>query len=185
MEQMEELTMRVQDQICAAMERVDGVGKFREDTWSRKEGGGGRSRVLQDGKVFEKAGVGVSIVHGHLPPAAVRMMNSRGKNLPMPAAPKPGQPLPKVPFYACGVSLVIHPRNPKAPTAHANYRMFQVLETDPATGQQYLRWWYGGGQDLTPAYLFESDAVHFHRTVQSACEPHGEQLYPAFKKWCD
>ena len=138
MEQMEALTMRVQDQICAAMERADGEGRFREDTWSRKEGGGGRSRVLQDGRVFEKAGVGVSIVHGHLPPAAVRMMNSRGKNLPVPGAPKPGSapgaPALKVPFYACGVSLVIHPKNPMAPTAHANYRMFQVLETDPATG---------------------------------------------------
>lgn len=157
-----------------ALSEIDGT-KFHEDRWDRPEGGGGRSRVLQDGNVFEKAGVNVSIVHGVLTPAAVNMMKSRGKTLHG----------TNIPFYACGISLVIHPKNPFAPTAHANYRYFEVQDTDPETGKPRSQWWYGGGSDLTPAYLFEEDAVAFHSTVKKACDKHDASYYPRFKRWCD
>lgn len=150
----------LQDAICTALEQEDG-GKFEEDAWTRPAGGGGRSRVLSGGTVFEKAGVGFSHVSGpSLPPSATA------------ARPE----LAGRPFHALGVSLVIHPLNPYVPTSHANVRFFIAGEGDSAV------WWFGGGFDLTPYYGFEEDAVHWHRTAREACGP---ELHPRFKKWCD
>ncbi len=170
--------LALQDSICAALERADGGGKFREDRWSRPEGGGGRSRVLTDGAVFEKAGVGFSHV--------------TGKSLP-PSATATRPEFAGKPFHAMGVSLVIHPRNPYIPTVHMNVRFFMTAaapEQDEAIENQKSKienplWWFGGGFDLTPYYGFEEDAVHWHRTAKAACDPHGSGLYPRFKQWCD
>ncbi len=152
--------LSLQDSICAALEREDGGARFQEDQWTRPEGGGGRSRVLSEGAVFEKAGVGFSHVSGAtLPPSATA------------ARPE----LAGKPFHAMGVSLVIHPRNPYVPTSHANVRCFIAGEGESAV------WWFGGGFDLTPYYGFEEDAAHWHRTARTATGEH----YPRFKKWCD
>jgi coproporphyrinogen III oxidase len=156
--------LALQDDICGALAREDNGGEFKEDRWSRPEGGGGRSRVLSNGTVFEKAGVGFSHV--------------LGKSLP-PSATATRPDLAGKPFHAMGVSLVIHPRNPYVPTSHANVRLFTAGEGEQAV------WWFGGGFDLTPYYGFEEDAVHWHRTAKAACAPHGPELYPRFKKWCD
>ncbi len=154
----------LQDTICAALEAEDGGKKFQEDSWVRPEGGGGRSRVLSEGRVFEKAGVGFSHVSGtRLPPSAT--------------ASRPE--LAGKPFHALGVSLVIHPRNPYVPTSHANVRFFLAGEGETSV------WWFGGGFDLTPYYGFEEDAVHWHRTAKAACDLHGPELFPKFKRWCD
>ena len=155
--------LALQDTLCAALELEDG-GKFREDAWTRAEGGGGRSRVLSDGAVFEKAGVGFSHVSGAALPASA-------------TAARPE--LAGKPYHALGVSLVIHPRNPYVPTSHANVRFLQAGEGDSAV------WWFGGGFDLTPYYGFEEDAGHWHRTARAAVEPFGAALYPRFKQWCD
>uniref|UniRef100_A0A8C0NZ70 Oxygen-dependent coproporphyrinogen-III oxidase, mitochondrial n=1 Tax=Canis lupus familiaris TaxID=9615 RepID=A0A8C0NZ70_CANLF len=169
---MELLVLETQAQVCRALAQVDGGARFSVDRWERKEGGGGISCVLQDGHVFEKAGVSISVVHGNLSEEAAKQMRSRGKNLKT----KDG----KLPFSAMGVSSVIHPKNPHAPTIHFNYRYFEVEEAD---GNK--QWWFGGGCDLTPTYLNQEDAVHFHRTLKEACDQHGPDLYPKFKKWCD
>lgn len=166
---MEAMVKDAQDRICAAIEATDGEGRFHEDTWEREGGGGGRSRVMQDSAVFEKAGVGVSVVHGTLSEEAARTIGG-GRSLK-------GDDLS---FFATGVSLVIHPKNPMAPTAHANYRYFERGD-----GQQDGSWWFGGGADLTPAYLFDEDAVHFHRVHKEACDKHDPAFYPRFKKQCD
>ncbi|KAF1317920.1 Coproporphyrinogen iii oxidase, partial [Globisporangium splendens] len=174
---MEAMIFRVQDQIVAGIEEVDGK-KFRTDEWEREgHGGGGRSRILQDGNVFEKAGVGVSVVHGSLPPAAIKQMKSRGKDL------EEGKDLP---FYACGVSLVMHPRNPMAPTIHLNYRFFEV-ETGrlDADGKPQTLSWFGGGADLTPSFLFEEDARHFHAVYKIQLDKRDPKLYPEMKEACD
>ncbi len=155
----------LQDRICEALAELDGEKSFREDNWTREEGGGGRSRVLEDGGVFEKAGINFSHVHGGALPASA-------------TAHRPE--LAGRSFQALGVSLVIHPRNPYVPTSHANVRFF-IAEKDGATPV----WWFGGGFDLTPYYGFEEDAVHWHRTARAACEPFGTDVYPRFKKWCD
>nr|XP_008535032.1 PREDICTED: oxygen-dependent coproporphyrinogen-III oxidase, mitochondrial [Equus przewalskii] len=169
---MELLILETQAQVCQALAQVDGGARFSVDRWERKEGGGGISCVLQDGHVFEKAGVSISVVHGNLSEEAAKQMRSRGKNLKT----KDG----KLPFSAMGVSSVIHPKNPHAPTIHFNYRYFEVEDAD---GNK--QWWFGGGCDLTPTYLNQEDAVHFHRTLKEACDRHGPDLYPKFKKWCD
>ncbi|KJE89912.1 coproporphyrinogen oxidase [Capsaspora owczarzaki ATCC 30864] len=169
---MEDMVMRAQLAICRAMEDADGQATFKVDRWLRKEGGGGVSCVLTDGAVFEKAGVNVSVVHGILPAAAVREMRSRGKDLPADTS---------MPFFATGISCVMHPHNPMAPTVHFNYRYFEV--TDPRTQQR--QGWFGGGCDLTPSYLFEEDAKHFHATYKQVCDKHDPAFYPHFKKWCD
>ncbi|MBA3850244.1 MAG: oxygen-dependent coproporphyrinogen oxidase [Opitutus sp.] len=169
--------LALQDSICAALERADDGGEFREDRWTREEGGGGRSRVLENGAVFEKAGVNFSHVAGQsLPPSAT--------------AHRPE--LAGKPFHAMGVSLVIHPRNPFVPTTHMNVRFFCAgrqfapnQEAFPTSGAEPPAWWFGGGFDLTPSYGFEEDCVHWHRTAKAACDPHGAELYPKFKKWCD
>jgi coproporphyrinogen III oxidase len=155
----------LQDRICAAIEAEDGSERFREESWERPEGGGGRSRVLSEGAVFEQAGVGFSHVFGAGLPASA-------------TAHRPD--LAGRSFTALGVSLVFHPRNPYAPTTHMNVRFF-LAEKEGAEPV----WWFGGGFDLTPYYGFEEDAVHWHRTAREACEPFGPEVYPRFKRWCD
>ena len=156
----------LQDRICNAVETVDGAARFVEDAWTRAEGGGGRTRVLRDGGVFEQAGIGFSEVHGAtLPPSA--------------SAHRPT--LAGAPWQAMGVSLVFHPRNPHVPTTHANVRYFQATPKDGAPV-----WWFGGGFDLTPFYPVDEDVVHWHRTARDLCEPFGGQVrYAAHKRWCD
>jgi coproporphyrinogen III oxidase len=154
----------LQDEICTALEQVDGKAKFVEDHWERPGGGGGRSRVFANGHVFEKGGVSTSIVHGKMPEGLKGTMNTAGTD-----------------FYACGISLVIHPENPFVPTVHANYRYFEMYD---AAGER-IDGWFGGGTDLTPYYLFEEDAMHFHQTQKSFADKHGKDLYPTFKKQCD
>ncbi|XP_061594322.1 oxygen-dependent coproporphyrinogen-III oxidase, mitochondrial isoform X2 [Cololabis saira] len=168
---MELLVMETQAEFCKALQEVDG-GTFRVDRWQRKEGGGGISCVMQDGKVFEKAGVNVSVVFGNLTEEAAKQMRSRGKVL----KGKDG----KLPFCAMGVSSVIHPKNPHIPTVHFNYRYFEIEEADGSK-----QWWFGGGTDLTPIYIDKEDAFHFHNTLKEACDKHHPQYYSDFKKWCD
>ncbi len=169
---MERLCMDVQYKLCRQLESFEEDGKrFKVDRWTRKEGGGGISCVLQEGTVFEKAGVNISVVHGVLPPQAVKQMRSRGKKLPE---------TDHLPFFAVGISCVIHPVNPFVPTVHFNYRYFEVSNSN---GER--QWWFGGGTDLTPTYLNEKNASDFHKTLKNACEPFDETYYPRFKKWCD
>ncbi|MEZ4366065.1 MAG: oxygen-dependent coproporphyrinogen oxidase [Kofleriaceae bacterium] len=150
---------RLQHDICAALTTVDGAATFSSDRWERPGGGGGVARVLEGGAVFEKAGVNWSCVDGELPEAVAADMPGDGRA-----------------FRACGVSLVIHPRSPRVPTTHANFRMFVHGE----------RAWFGGGADLTPYYLEPDDAAHFHRTLAGACDAHAPVGdYPRFKAWCD
>ncbi len=155
----------LQDRICAALQAFEPGQPFREDSWERAEGGGGRSRVLEEGAVFEKAGINFSHVYGGKLPASA-------------TAHRPE--LAGRSFEALGVSLVIHPRNPYVPTSHANVRFF-IAEKEGAEPV----WWFGGGFDLTPYYGFEEDAVHWHRTARAACDPFGDDLYPRLKTWCD
>jgi coproporphyrinogen III oxidase len=154
----------LQDTICAGLEGVDGSAAFREDKWERKEGGGGKTRVIEGGAVFEKGGVNTSIVHGALPKT---MQDAFG--------------VPESDFFACGLSLVIHPRNPFVPTVHANWRYFELYNK---AGDR-IDGWFGGGSDLTPYYLFEEDARHFHGTLKAAITPFGADLYAQYKKQCD
>nr|CAG4646980.1 EOG090X04L5 [Megafenestra aurita]SVE92335.1 EOG090X04L5 [Megafenestra aurita] len=168
---MELLIMKIQHDFCRALENEeDPDTKFFVDRWTRSEGGGGVTCVIQNGKTFEKAGVNVSVVHGHLPADAVRQMKARGKDLT-------GKELP---FFAAGISSVIHPSNPHIPTVHFNYRYFEVTREN---GEKM--WWFGGGTDLTPYYLVEEDVKHFHSTLKNACDTHDASYYPKFKKWCD
>lgn len=162
----------LQDRVCAALTEEDGSASFRTDDWIRTEagqsgpGGGGRTRILSDGAVFEKAGVGFSHVTGtQLPPSAT--------------AHRPE--LAGRPWQALGVSLVIHPRNPRVPTSHANVRFFCTTPTDDAPPV----WWFGGGFDLTPFYGYEEDCAHWHTVAHDALAPFGAEHYPRFKKWCD
>ena len=185
----------LQEHIIQSLELLDKETPFKRDQWIRKEGGLGMSAVVASGSVIEKAGVNISIVHGKLPPAAIKQM--RADHADIPYDPSSGASLP---FFAAGISLVIHPRNPNAPTVHANYRYFEITEDLPATEGKtiesapsevppptgkVLAWWFGGGSDLTPSYLFDSDADTFHGTIKAACDPFGSSLYPTFKKWCD
>ncbi|KAG0217171.1 Coproporphyrinogen-III oxidase [Mortierella sp. GBA43] len=171
---MEAFNKRLQAEITARIEKLDGQGKFRVDQWNRAEGGDGISMVMQDGKVFEKAGVGVSVVYGMLPPAAVAQMRAQHPNI--------GASKEAMPFFATGISCVMHPHNPNAPTVHFNYRYFEVGAQD---GGEPVSWWFGGGCDLTPSILYEEDAVHFHRVIKEACDQHDPRYYKDFKKWCD
>ena len=157
--------LTIQDRISAAVEAEDTAARFREDSWKRQEGGGGRSRVLTDGAVFEQAGIGFSHVFGPgLPPSAtVHRPDLAGRS-----------------FEALGVSLVFHPLNPYVPTTHMNIRFF-IAEKE---GEAPV-WWFGGGFDLTPYYGFEEDAIHWHRVAREACAPFGPEIYPRYKKWCD
>lgn len=155
----------LQDRICSGIEEEDGQQSFRQDQWDREEGGGGRTRVLCDGGVFEQAGINFSHVYGtNLPASATAHrpeLAGRG-------------------FEAMGVSLVIHPKNPYIPTSHANVRFF-IAEKEGADPI----WWFGGGFDLTPYYPFEEDVKHWHQVSKNACDPFGEDVYSKYKKWCD
>ena len=157
----------LQDRICQQLETVDGKEKFVEDAWERTDGlaGGGRTRVLNNGAVFEQGGVNFSHVRGTSMPA------SATANRPELAGRS---------FEAIGVSLVLHPNNPYAPTSHANVRFFIAQKE----GEEPI-WWFGGGYDLTPYYGFEEDAVHWHQTAKNACDPFGDDIYPKLKTWCD
>jgi len=155
----------LQDRICNALAAEDGGAQFVEDSWTRTEGGGGRSRVLTNGALIEKGGVNFSHVHGTQMPASA-------------TAHRPE--LAGRAFEAMGVSLVIHPHNPYVPTSHANVRFF-IAEKEGETPV----WWFGGGYDLTPYYGNETDVIHWHQTAKNACDPLGAHLYPKFKKWCD
>jgi len=155
----------LQDRICTALEAADGGARFAEDRWVREAGGGGRTRILAGGELFEKAGVGYSDVHGAEMPGSATQLRPE---------------LAGRTFRALGVSLVLHPENPYVPTTHANVRFF-VAERDGAAPI----WWFGGGFDLTPYYPFAEDAVHWHQTARSACAPFGDEVYSRFKRWCD
>jgi coproporphyrinogen III oxidase len=153
------------DAITDALEKTDGSATFRRDRWQRPEGGGGESRVLRDGGVFEQAGINFShVMGGRLPASAT--------------AQRPE--LAGASFEATGVSLVIHPRNPHVPTSHANVRYFTAIRDGHP-----LAWWFGGGFDLTPYYPFEEDVLHWHRVARAACEPFGQDVYAKYKDWCD
>lgn len=164
-EAVKDYLLSLQSSICDSLAAEDGEAEFIVDEWERPEGGGGRSRVLAGGPVLEKAGVNFSHVMGEgLPPSATQ------------ARPE----LAGRSYQAMGVSLVIHPRNPYAPTSHANVRLF-IAEKE---GEEPV-WWFGGGYDLTPYYGFDEDCVHWHRTAADACAPFGDDIYPRFKRWCD
>jgi coproporphyrinogen III oxidase len=154
----------LQDRITVKLEEVDGSAKFREDLWERSEGGGGRTRVIENGDVFEKGGVNISAVYGPLAPAMQQYFN-----------------VGEVDFFACGLSLVLHPKNPMVPTVHANWRYFEMYDKQGNTIDN----WFGGGQDLTPYYLFEGDALHFHSICKRSCSNHHQDFYPRYKKQCD
>ncbi|PPV08034.1 coproporphyrinogen dehydrogenase [Xanthomonas bromi] len=155
----------LQDRICAAVEAADGKARFAEDLWKRDEGGGGRTRILRDGAVFEQAGIGFSDVSGtRLPPSA--------------SAHRPE--LAGATWSACGVSLVFHPHNPYIPTTHMNVRYFRAEHDGEVVAA-----WFGGGFDLTPFYPFDEDVQHWHRVAQALCAPFGEERYAAHKRWCD
>lgn len=172
--QFESVIRNAQDSVCAAVEKVDGKA-FREDAWTRPGGGGGISRVLQDGNVWEKAGVNVSVVYGSMPPEAYRAATakSNGGSVTLPTE--------RVPFFAAGISSVMHPHNPHAPTMHFNYRYFETEQW----GEVEPQWWFGGGTDITPSYVVEADMKHFHGTYKAACDRHDPEFFPRFKKWCD
>ena len=155
----------LQDRICERLEAADGRGRFVEDAWQRTEGGGGRSRVLKRGAVFEQAGVNFSEVSGaRLPPSA--------------SAQRPA--IAGRAWTALGVSLVVHPENPYVPTTHMNVRYFEARADDAPTV-----WWFGGGFDLTPYYPFDADVVHWHTVARDLCAPFGDEVYARYKRWCD
>tara|TARA_B100000809_G_scaffold266932_1_gene333224 strand:- start:11220 stop:12122 length:903 start_codon:yes stop_codon:yes gene_type:complete len=163
-EQFYVFIQNLQDTITSKLEEVDGKATFVEDLWERPEGGGGRTRVIENGNVFEKGGVNISAVEGELPQV---LRDSFGV--------KEGQ------FFACGLSLVLHPTNPMVPTVHANWRYFEMYDEKGDIVTQ----WFGGGQDLTPYYLFDEDAVHFHSVCKTACDRHNDGFYKMYKKRCD
>jgi coproporphyrinogen III oxidase len=162
----------LQDTITSKLETVDGKAKFREDLWERPDtstglstgGGGGRTRVIENGAVFEKGGVNISAVHGKLPESMQKHFNVKDAD-----------------FFACGLSLVLHPKSPLVPTVHANWRYFEMYDEQG----DIVDSWFGGGQDLTPYYLFEDDAKHFHQTCKTACDKHNETFYQKYKDRCD
>ena len=154
----------LQDSITSKIEEIDGLAKFEEDIWQRQEGGGGRTRVIENGAIFEKGGVNISAVHGELPEVLRKQFNADEGT-----------------FFACGLSLVLHPINPMIPTVHANWRYFEMYDT---TGEMVTQW-FGGGQDLTPYYLFDEDAIHFHTVCKNVCDSYSPDFYSTFKKNCD
>ncbi|MBT8071112.1 MAG: oxygen-dependent coproporphyrinogen oxidase [Xanthomonadales bacterium] len=169
-ERVKHYLLELQDQICAGLEAEDGRGRFKEDLWEREAGGGGRTRVLEQGGVFEQAGVNFSHVFGNrLPPSATA------------ARPE----LEGRDFQAMGLSLVIHPHNPYVPTSHANVRFFIANKPDAEDDEASSIWWFGGGFDLTPYYPNREDIVHWHETARATCQPFGDDVYPRYKKWCD
>jgi len=156
----------LQDNICSELEDIDGKETFRKDSWERDGGGGGLTRVIEKGDVFEKGGVNISEVYGELPDPIKKHFNVENGW-----------------FWAGGLSLVIHPVNPIVPTVHANFRYFELYDDEEMT--KPVDGWFGGGADLTPYYLWKEDAVHFHQELKTACDKHGKDLYPDFKQQCD
>jgi len=154
----------LQDTITAKLEEADGQAKFKEDLWDRPEGGGGRTRVIENGAVFEKGGVNISAVHGELPEVLRKQFGVETGN-----------------FFACGLSLVLHPKSPMVPTVHANWRYFEMYD---AAGNIVTQW-FGGGQDLTPYYVFDEDAVHFHSVCKKVCDAYDATFHSKFKETCD
>jgi coproporphyrinogen III oxidase len=154
----------LQNEITSALEEIDGSAKFKEDNWTRAEGGGGRTRVIENGAVFEKGGVNTSEVFGKLPESMEQYFGVKDAD-----------------FFACGLSLVLHPKNPFVPTVHANWRYFEMYDSEG----NIVDSWFGGGQDLTPYYLFEEDAKHFHQICKTACDKHNPSFYETYKKRCD
>jgi len=154
----------LQNKICAALEQEDGGALFHEDVWERAEGGGGKTRVISGGHVFEKGGVNSSVVFGEVTPMMTAQLKIQGHQ-----------------WFACGLSLVLHPLNPFVPTVHCNYRMFELYDE---VGNVVDRW-FGGGTDLTPYYLFEEDARHFHGTYKKVCDKYDADYFSTFKTQCD
>jgi len=154
----------IQNRICLEAEKVDGKKKFVVDQWTREEGGGGITCIIQNGAVFEKGGVNTSEVFGKITPQIRKQLKIEGED-----------------FFACGISLVIHPYSPMVPTVHANFRYFEVYDKAGTV----IDFWFGGGADLTPYYLFEEDAKHFHQCFKNSSDKLGEDLYPKFKMQCD
>lgn len=163
-DQFIQLIHNLQDNICLSLEASDWKANFIEDTWEREGGGGGKTRVMSNGNVFEKGGVNTSVVHGDVTDAMRKQLKIEGAK-----------------WFACGISLVIHPANPFVPTVHANYRMFELYNEKG----EVIDCWFGGGTDLTPYYLFVEDAVHFHKTYKLVCDKYDPSFYPEFKKHCD
>lgn len=173
---MEALVRLKQREITHGLEAIDSA-KFQTDAWERGDkGGGGQSMILQNGETFEKGGVNISVVHGTLPPQAVTRMRVNHKNLQ--GSSDDGS----VKFFACGLSIVMHPNNPHAPTTHANYRYFETTHPDT---NEIQTWWFGGGADLTPSYLYEEDCKLFHGLHKEALDKYDTKLYPKYKTWCD
>ena len=154
----------LQNRICTALEQVDGKAIFFEDAWERPEGGGGKTRVIANGNVFEKGGVNTSVVFGEVTDTMRKQLKIEGDR-----------------WFACGISIVLHPANPFVPTVHCNYRMFELYNNK----DEVIDRWFGGGTDLTPYYLFEEDAKYFHQTYKDVCDEFDSTFYPAFKKNCD
>ena len=163
-EQFYPYIQQLQDQITQKLESLDHLGSFKEEKWDRPGGGGGRTRVLESGSVFEKAGVNISAVHGDLPASMQAYFG-----------------VDEATFYACGLSLVVHPKSPMVPTVHANFRYFEMYEPSGQLKDQ----WFGGGLDLTPYYLFEEDVKHFHQCCKNSCDAFDVGFYPTYKKACD
>ena len=155
---------KLQDKICKELENIDAKAKFKEDKWEREEGGGGKTRIIRNGNLIEKGGVNTSVVYGELPDLFKKKFKTE-----------------EATFYACGISLVIHPFSPKIPTVHANWRYFEMYDKNNKLQSS----WFGGGSDLTPYYLDDDDARHFHQTNKDACDLHHQEYYPTFKKACD
>jgi coproporphyrinogen III oxidase len=163
-EKFEQMIANLQNSICNEIELLDGRVKFKEDAWTREGGGGGFTRVLANGNIFEKAGVNRSAVFGEVTPALAVQLKTKGSH-----------------FFATGISLVIHPLSPMVPTTHANFRYFELYDEN----KNKIDSWFGGGADLTPYYLFEEDAIHFHKTFKVACDQFDPSYYPKFKSQCD
>ena len=168
---------QLQDSICKALEDIDGRARFITDEWKREGGGGGITRVIEEGAVFESGGVNTSVVWGKVTDA-MRAQLKIGSNVG-PSDDRP--PAGPSKWFAAGLSLVIHPLNPYVPTTHANWRYFELYDEEGNVTDR----WFGGGSDLTPYYLFEEDAKHFHGTLKNTMDPFGKEKYPQYKKWCD
>jgi|TARA_B110000037_G_scaffold222253_1_gene296328 coproporphyrinogen III oxidase len=153
----------LQERITSDLEKLDGKSKFIKDNWEREKGGGGLTMILENGDVFEKAGVNVSKVYGNLPESMSKLLKVNQSH-----------------FFACGISLVLHPKNPMAPTFHANLRYFELYEHNVLKDR-----WFGGGLDLTPYYIFEEDIVHFHKSCKKVCDSYNESFYSKYKRKCD
>lgn len=154
----------LQQTICAGLENADGKSRFIEDAWERPEGGGGLTKVITGGNIFDKGGVNTSLVHGELPQSMQALFGAGGSR-----------------FYACGLSIVLHPLNPFVPTIHANWRYFELYDD----AGKLMDSWFGGGSDLTPYYIFEEDGRHFHTTLKNAMDDFGKENYPRYKEQCD